>query len=77
MDGLVMTTLGRCAATIASQENRLCSVVSSIYAALHSCCSHKKGAGLTLTRPLTLRHNNFAREHVHGEKVLTQPMMSE
>ncbi len=42
MDGLVMTTLGRWAATISSQESRLCSLVSSIYAARHSCYSHKK-----------------------------------
>jgi hypothetical protein len=77
MDGLVMTTLGRCAATISSQESRLCSLVSSIHAARQSCYPHKKGAGLALTRLPTLRHNNFVREHVHGEKVLTQPMTSE
>ena len=43
MDGLVMTTLWRCAATTFSQESRLCFLESSICTAHHSCCQHKKG----------------------------------
>jgi hypothetical protein len=74
---LVMKKPGRCAATIFSQESRLCFVVSSICTAHHSSCQHKKGAGLALTRSATLRHNDFVRERVHGEEVLTQPMTSE
>jgi hypothetical protein len=70
MDGLVITTLGCCAAIIVSQESRLFCLVSSIYAAVHSCYPHKKGAGLALTMLPTLRQNNFVREQVHGEKVL-------
>jgi hypothetical protein len=38
---------------------------------------HKKGAGVTLTTLAALRHNNFLRECVHGERVLAQPMMPE
>jgi hypothetical protein len=37
----------------------------------------KKGAGISLTRLATLRHNQIVRESVHGEKVLAQPMTSE
>jgi hypothetical protein len=77
MDGLVIKKLWRCAATISSQETRLCSLVSSICAARHSSHQHKKGAGFALTRLATLRHNNWVRECVHGEKVLAQPMTSE
>jgi hypothetical protein len=36
----------------------------------------KKGAGLTLTSLVTLRHNQFVRECVHGERALAQPMTS-
>jgi hypothetical protein len=38
---------------------------------------HKKVAGIRLTSPVTLRHNQFVRERVHGERVLAQPMTSE
>jgi hypothetical protein len=38
---------------------------------------HKKGASVSLTRLAALRHNNFVRECVHGERVLAQPMTSE
>jgi hypothetical protein len=72
-----MKKLGRCAATVSSQETRLCFLVSSIGAARHSSYQHKKGAGFALTRLATLRHNNLVRECVHREKVLAQPMMSE
>jgi hypothetical protein len=37
----------------------------------------KKGAGLALTSPVTLRHNHLVRECVHGERVLAQPMTPE
>ena len=66
--GLVMTTLGRCAATVSSQETRLCFLASSICVARHSGCRYKKGAGVALTRLATLRHNNLVRECVHDEK---------
>jgi hypothetical protein len=68
MDGLVIKKLWRYAATVSSQETRLCSLASSISAAHHSGCQHKKGAGFALTRLATLRHNNLVRECVHDEK---------
>jgi hypothetical protein len=56
----------------------ICHLESSNCIARHLCCTvHKKGASLTLTSPVTLRHNRFVRECVHGEKVLAQPMTSE
>ena len=77
MDGLVMKKPGRCAATVSSQETRLCSLATSICAAHHSGCQHKKGAGFALTRLATLRQNISVRECVRGETVLAQPMTSE
>src|SRR3981081_1520102 len=56
----------------------ICHLVSSICAARRLCSSmHKKGAGIRLTSPVTLRHNHLVRECVHGERVLAQPMTPE
>src|SRR5258705_9676276 len=47
----------------------ICHLVSSICPARHLCWfMRKKGAGLTLTSLVTLRHNQFVRECVHGEE---------
>src|SRR5438270_125551 len=52
-------------------------LVSPNCRACHLCCLRKKGAGVALTRPVTLRHNNLLCESVHCGKVLAQPMTSE
>jgi hypothetical protein len=37
----------------------------------------KKGAGVSLTSKVRLRHNLGVRKYVHGERVLAQPTTSE